>query len=295
MTLATKARRTTSHHKKRTGKHHRHSDHYMKTYWPYLPMLLIVAMGIIANSLWSRPNVLGDTSNLSSQALLEETNARRVAGHETGLMLNDKLTTAAQAKANDMAQKDYWSHNSPDGRTPWSFITNAGYHYQVAGENLAYGFANAEGAVAGWMNSPLHRENIMNGNYKDVGFGVAQSQNYQGQGPETIVVAEYGGPVEAATAAGGTAGAQDLDLLTSAKPVSRIQLLSGGQAAWSTAAVSALAGAVITLFILRHGLRLKRLMLEGERFVTHHPLLDISLVFVGTLTIIFMQASGAIH
>lgn len=295
MTLVTKTRPTTRHHKKRAGKHHRHSDHYMKTYWPYLPMLLIVAAGFIVNSLWSHQNVLGATSNFSSQALLDDTNSQRGADHEPGLVLNDQLSAAAQAKANDMAAKDYWAHNSPDGRTPWSFITAAGYHYQMAGENLAYGFTNAADAVAGWMNSPTHRANILNASYKDVGFGVAQSSNYQGQGPETIVVAEYGEPAEAAPAIGGAAGAQDTNLSGSAKPVSRIQLLTGGRAAWSTAAVSALAGAAVALFIVRHGLRLKRLMLEGERFVAHHPLFDIMIVLIGTTAIVFLQATGTIR
>lgn len=295
MTLVSKPKRNSSHHKKRGGTHHRHSDHYLKTYWPYLPMLLIVAMGLVVNSLWSHQTVLGATSDFSGHSLLSDTNAQRSKDNESSLDLNSQLSAAAQAKANDMAQKDYWSHNSPDGRTPWSFITTAGYHYQAAGENLAYGFSNAGDAVDGWMNSPGHRANILNANYKDVGFGVAQSPNYQGNGPETIVVAEYGEPAEAAPVAGGVAGAQDTTIGLSAKPVSRIQLLTGGQAQWSTVAVSALAGAAIALFIVRHGLRLKRLVLEGESFVLHHPMLEIAIVFVGTMAMIFMQAGGTIR
>lgn len=295
MTLVTKPRRTSKHHKKRGGEHHHHSGHYLKTYWPYLPMLLIVGLGFLVNSLWSHQNVLGAASDFSNSSLLSDTNIQRSGDHEQPLALNQQLSAAAQAKANDMAQRNYWSHNSPDGRTPWSFITAAGYNYQAAGENLAYGFGNAGDAVSGWMNSPTHRANILNANYKDVGFGVTESPNYQGQGPETIVVAEYGTPAEAAPAAGGTAGAQDTTAGISAKPVSRIQLLTGGQAAWSTMAVSALAGAAIALFIVRHGLRFKRLVVGGEHFVTHHPLLDISIVFIGTLAVIFMQASGTIR
>ncbi len=295
MTLVTRPKRNSKHHKKRGGTHHRHSDHYLKTYWPYLPMLLIVAMGLIVNSLWSHQSVLGASSNFSNSSLLGNTNAQRTKDNEPSLALNGQLDAAAQAKANDMAQKNYWAHNSPDGRTPWSFIATAGYHYQAAGENLAYGFSNASDAVNGWMNSPGHRANILNANYKDVGFGVAQSPNYQGNGPETIVVAEYGEPAEAAPAAGGIAGAQDTTAGLSAKPVSRIQLLTGGQAQWSTIAVSALAGAAIALFIVRHGLRLKRLVLEGESFVLHHPMLEITIVFVGTMAVIFMQAGGTIH
>lgn len=282
------------HHKKRSGQHHRHDGRYIKTYWPYLPMLLIVGLGLIVNSMWSSQGVLGVNSDYSANALLDQTNVQRAAQHEKALTLNQQLTAAAQTKANDMAQRDYWSHNSPDGQTPWSFITESGYHYQMAGENLAYGFSNAADAIAGWMNSPTHKANILNDNYQNVGFGVANSPNYRGQGPETIIVAEYGTPAEAVTnAPGGTAGAQDLTGKT--QPVSRIQLMTGGQAAWSTIAVSALAGAAIAVFVLRHGIRLKRLATQGESFVLHHPMLDITLVFIGTLAVIFAQASGTIR
>lgn len=297
MTLVARPKRNSVHHKRRGGQHHRHSDHYLKTYWPYLPMLLIVGLGLLVNGLWSQSNVLGASSDFSSSSLLSDTNVQRASDHEQPLVLNSQLSAAAQAKANDMAAKDYWSHDSPDGRTPWSFINAAGYHYQMAGENLAYGFGNASDTVSGWMNSPTHRANILNANYKDVGFGVAQATNYQGKGPETIIVAEYGEPAEAApVAASGTAGLQDAQL-TAAKsqPISRIQLITNGQASWSTVALVAVASVALALFVTRHALRLKRLALESESFVLHHPMLEIAIVFVGTMAVIFMQASGTIR
>lgn len=295
MTLVTKPKRDTPLHRRRSGKHHRHTDTYLKHYWPYIPMLLIVGLGILVNSLWANHGVLSDTSDYTASALLQDTNAERSKNHENPLALNQQLAQAAQAKANDMVQQNYWAHNSPDGKTPWSFITTAGYHYQLAGENLAYGFANASDTMAGWMNSPTHKANILNSNYKDVGFGVAQSPNYQGQGPETVVVAEYGTPAEAAPVTTGTAGANDTSVPLNSTPVSRIQLLTGGQATWSTVALSAVAGAAVMWLLVRNGLRLKRLALEGERFVLHHPLLDITIVFIGTMSIIFAQASGTIR
>lgn len=256
-------------------------------------MLLVVGFGLLVNSMWSHAGVLGVNSNFTSASLLNSTNTQRVADHESALSLNQQLTSAAQAKANDMVQKDYWAHNSPDGKTPWTFINAAGYSYQMAGENLAFGFDNAGDTISGWMNSPTHRANILNAGYKDVGFGVASSPNYQGHGPETVVVAEYATPAEALPA-GGTAGAPDTNTPIAAKPVSRIQILTG-QDAWITSAVSALAGAAIAVFLVRHGLRFKRLALEGESFVLHHPMLDIAIVFVGTMAVVFAQASGNIH
>lgn len=295
MSLATRPKRTTAAHKKRSGKHHRHTDTYLKHYWPYIPMLLIVGLGLVVNTIWSHSNVLGAQSDFSATSLLNDTNQQRAADHEASLTLNQQLTDAAQAKANDMAAKNYWSHDSPNGQTPWSFITAAGYHYEAAGENLAYGFDSGSDVVTAWMNSPTHRANVLGASYKDVGFGVAQAPNYQGKGLETIVVAEYGEPAGAVPAvAGAGSSTSATNLASSSKPVSRVQLMTG-QSAWITAAVSALAGAAVMLFIIRHGLRFKRLILEGEHFVAQHAFLDIALVFVGTLAIIFAQASGSIN
>jgi hypothetical protein len=198
--VATKSKRTPPrHHLKRTGQHHKSSKHYSKTYWPYLPLLVIVILGIAFSSWWSgaQRNVLGYATDVSVTSLLDGTNAQRGSNGLGALALNGQLNAAAQAKANDMAARDYWSHNTPDGATPWTFIVRAGYGYQAAGENLAYGFGSSSDTISGWMNSAEHRANILNGNYADVGFGIANAANYQGTGPETIVVAMYGKPVAA--------------------------------------------------------------------------------------------------
>ncbi len=190
-----------AHHKKLSGRHHRQSKTYQKPYWPYLPLVAIVVAGALLNSAWpGKHSVLGYATDVSVQSLLDDTNTQRSSNGELALGLNAQLDQAAQAKANDMAARDYWSHNTPDGQTPWSFIAAAGYSYQTAGENLAYGFTTSADTVTGWMNSAEHRANILNTAYEEVGFGIANSANYQGGGAETIVVAMYAKPV-AATAA----------------------------------------------------------------------------------------------
>lgn len=257
-------------------------------------MLLIVGLGLVVNSIWSRSSVLGVQSNFSNSALLSATNADRERDHEAPLTINAQLTAAAQAKADDMVKHNFWSHNTPDGRTPWSFITAAGYQYRSAGENLAYGFSSAANAEAGWMNSPKHRANILDSKYQNVGFGVASSPDYQGKGPEIVVVAEYGQPVSSIVAAAPTPQKASA-AVSAAQPVSRIQLMTGGRAAWSALAISALAGAAFALFIARHGLRLKRLVLEGESFVAHHPMLDIVITFIFTAGFVLTRAGGIIR
>ncbi len=92
---------------------------------------------------------------------------------------NSLLDKAAQSKADDMLKKSYFSHNTPDGHTPWDFITASGYSYITAGENLAVNFTQAENVEAAWMNSPGHRANILNKNYQNIGVGISQGL-YQG-------------------------------------------------------------------------------------------------------------------
>ncbi len=194
-------------HRKRTGQHQHKHKNFGKTYWPYLPLLLVVVLGFALNSLWpSKRDVLGYATDMSSSALLSGTNKQRSNAGKSNLTISSKLTTAAQNKATDMANKNYWSHNSPTGQTPWSFITAAGYKYKTAGENLAYGFDTSADTISGWMNSPEHKANILNSSYTNVGFGIVNIPNYQGGGPETLVVAMYASP--AATAAPSTSKSQ---------------------------------------------------------------------------------------
>ena len=136
-------------------------------------------------------HVLAYATEMSHSGLLSGTNNARAANGLAPLSLNGQLNNSAQAKAQDMANKNYWAHVSPDGTQPWYFFDQAGYAYIRAGENLAYGFMTSQGAVDGWMNSATHRANIL-GDYQDVGFGIVNAPDYQSNGQQTIVVAHYG-------------------------------------------------------------------------------------------------------
>ena len=192
-------RRTTS-RKPNHIKHKPHTKHFAKVYWPYIPVMIFMLIGL---PFLSQPrvalgkakgNVLAYATDMTQGGLLGETNAQRAAYGVAGLSLNGTLSQAAQNKANDMVTRNYWSHNTPDGNPPWVFIDAVGYAYKKAGENLAYGFGTSSEAVTGWMNSPSHKANLLDGSYKQVGFGIANSSNYQNQGEMTIVVAMYADP-----------------------------------------------------------------------------------------------------
>jgi hypothetical protein len=199
------------HHRKRHGMHHKRGKDYDKHYWPYLPLLAIVGIGFGLNILWTplasiaKHDVLGYATNTSLTGLLDETNTQRIGNGAASLQLNSQLNQAAQAKANDMVAHNYWSHSSPDGKEPWWFISNTGYKYTTAGENLAYGFISSSATVTGWMNSPSHRANLLNNSFQEVGFGIANSPDYVSSGEQTVIVALYAKPVSAATAVAPTA------------------------------------------------------------------------------------------
>ena len=89
------------------------------------------------------------------------------------LVLNSTLNQAAQAKADDMQTKRYFSHVSPiDGKEWKQFIIDSGYEYKEAGENLANGYEVLEEMITAWLNSPSHRANMLNTAVSETGFGV---------------------------------------------------------------------------------------------------------------------------
>lgn len=125
-------------------------------------------------------------------ALLSYTNEARAAGIGQWLVTNPLLTEAAQLKANDMAEKGYFSHNTPEGKSPWYWFNRVGYAYQYAGENLAIDFVDSKDVTNAWMSSPGHRANILNSNYKEIGVATAVG-TYQGR-ETTFVVQMFGTP-----------------------------------------------------------------------------------------------------
>ena len=129
-------------------------------------------------------------STITIDDLYSQSNTERSAVGLPDLSLDKQLSIAALAKANNMIADDYWAHNSPSGATPWSFILKSGYMYETAGENLAKGFDTSSGVTTGWMESPKHRENILNESYLDVGYAVVDGKLTGRQ--TTLVVAMYG-------------------------------------------------------------------------------------------------------
>jgi hypothetical protein len=113
-------------------------------------------------------------SDITVEKVIALTNASRAGAGESALVANSKLAQAAEAKASDMIANDYFSHTSPAGKTPWSWIQKENYDYIYAGENLAMDFFSAEKMEEAWMASPTHRANILNQNYHEMGAAVKE-------------------------------------------------------------------------------------------------------------------------
>ncbi len=142
-----------------------------------------------------QPGILGVSSNITKQQIIDLTNAERAKFGLSPVSENSALSQAAEAKARNMFEENYWAHFAPSGKDPWGFMSAAGYSFSFAGENLAKNFSNSDEVMNAWMNSPSHKENIINSRYQEIGIavldGTLQDQN------TTLVVQMFGTPFEA--------------------------------------------------------------------------------------------------
>jgi uncharacterized protein YkwD len=90
-----------------------------------------------------------------------------------------------------MLSHNYFAHEGYDGSTPAQRVAATGYRYQLVGENLASGPESAAEAVAGWLASPGHCENIMDARFSE--SGVAYAANNSGT-PRVYWVQEFATP-----------------------------------------------------------------------------------------------------
>jgi uncharacterized protein YkwD len=90
-------------------------------------------------------------------------------GPAAALTWNDRLAQAAAGHSQDMADLNYFSHTSQDGRTLGDRATEAGYAWSTVGENIAAGYSSVNGVMDAWMESDGHCANIMKPDFTEVG------------------------------------------------------------------------------------------------------------------------------
>jgi len=136
----------------------------------------------------------------AEQDLVGRINAFRVARGLPSLAVSDTLTGAAKWMSADMAARNYFAHNSLDGRSPTQRMADAGYPAfgTWTGEDLAAGFTSAGDVLNGWINSPAHFAVLVNAQYHAIGVGRGYAS---GSTYGWYWTADFGGVVDAARAA----------------------------------------------------------------------------------------------
>lgn len=253
----------------------------------FLALVLIAEAALVGNLLLRQSGQSFLAAVVQSE-IVALTNTERVQHQVGALRESAQLDAAAQAKADDMAERSYFAHVSPDGREPWDFVAAAGYDYQYAGENLAVRFVDSQEVVDAWMRSPTHRANMVKEQYTEVGVATAQGL-YKGE-PATFVVQYFAKPSpQALAAAGSVLGAQ---VQSSASFFNSLSRQIGRVLAEPRAATNFLIGAVAALLMLALGfaffhhiqLQARGMLLPGVLIAT------VALVMVASNT----HISGAI-
>lgn len=157
----------------------------------------IIVLVVLAVSVGAIPSVLSTAldslSAIYASVLVNLTNQNRVAANIAELKVNPVLEKAAQMKADDMAARGYFAHNTPEGKSPWYWFEQAGYQYVYAGENLAVNFEESADVETAWMNSRGHFLNIMNPKFTEIGIATSTGV-YKGR-EAVFVVQMFGSPL----------------------------------------------------------------------------------------------------
>lgn len=196
------------------GEQHRAHGLSLPALFVYLQVFVISGIGFYIIQA-KAPAILGAVT-FSADQIISLTNVKRAENGLPALTFNSQLAQAAAGKASNMFAENYWAHFAPSGKTPWMFITGAGYKYVYAGENLARDFSDAPSVVNAWMNSPSHRSNLLDKNFKEIGVAVADGNLTGVQG--ILVVQMFGTPVSGVPAAPTVAASTPLPTVTP-KPI----------------------------------------------------------------------------
>jgi uncharacterized protein YkwD len=146
-------------------------------------------------------NLVPNADNVSAvrRATLCLLNAERKARGLVALRLNSQLALAAIRHSRDMVNNKYFAHTSPSGVTFVRRIRKAGYMNGYTswtiGENLAWGggtYATPAAIVRAWMQSPEHKANILNGRYRQAGFGIVIGLPVRGSSSGATYSNEFG-------------------------------------------------------------------------------------------------------
>ncbi len=119
----------------------------------------------------------GKVDSLSEEQMVVSLNQEREKIGLSALTVDPDLQKIAEEHSSDMLARSYFSHYTPEGKSPFDRMTEAGISYQYAGENLALS-PSVPLAMDGLMQSPGHRANILSPAFHKVGVGVVSAGIY---------------------------------------------------------------------------------------------------------------------
>ena len=125
-------------------------------------LLLVAAPAVFA----------ADSNEITVENVIALMNEYRAGQNLPPLREDARLAQAARDRVKHMEELAYWSHEAPDGMSPFVWLAARDYPYWTAGENLASGFETARLLVESWMESRGHRENILADKFEDCGIAI---------------------------------------------------------------------------------------------------------------------------
>jgi uncharacterized protein YkwD len=131
-------------------------------------MRSLAAFAVIA--LLAQP--VARAEEITAASLLNTINAYRQVQGLGPYVMDPRLMAAAEDRMRHMEEHGYFAHNAPDGMAPYVWLAKRGFHYTMAGENLAAGFETTEILVDSWMQSKGHRANLLSPVYTSVGIAI---------------------------------------------------------------------------------------------------------------------------
>jgi len=161
------------------------------TMWNISRMYNVALNDLIrANPQITNPNLIfpGQIINIPGSAVTPPTqnntaevfrlvNQYRVNAGLPALIYNAEVARVAQAKSQEMADLNYFSHYSPVYGSPFDMMNAFGIAFSAAAENIAKGQRTPADVMNSWMNSPGHRANILNRDFTDIGVGHAYDKS----------------------------------------------------------------------------------------------------------------------
>jgi uncharacterized protein YkwD len=150
-------------------------DKRNKATQPDKPKTLVAQPGNAKRDVTASQALSTDPRSSVQQQALELVNENRRRGGCENLSVDRRLIVAANKHAADMARRGYFAHEDSQGDRAGERVEDAGYRWKRFGENIARGQDSVYEVVNGWMNSPEHRENIMDCDLHQVGVGLAFS------------------------------------------------------------------------------------------------------------------------